>query len=794
MRDLYPPHSLQDNETGPLSHDYFKRAVYRAAPSHFQFDFLPVTKFGRSFRFGLRIYPILSDKASISTKGSNLEYNIWRSWDDYLWFQETLELRYAALSRQKRQRLQAGKGIKKDGLYLHDRASSFESLPPGPDPKSVAKSIHEYLPKLTKRRSFFRAGQETADQRQKEVDALLTAFFQPDVPMLIRELRDDRVIRDFFGYWRRDYDLAMKVDRQRPKTAQDDGTSVRSFVTSFVSTSNVSLPLRHDPSPPVSTFIKQTPRSISSSRRPRTADAAVPLSDAGSRFSDITQPLPSPGSQFAPARSRSMFPNSSEDGGSTQGRKASTSSSDSYRPSSPSVASSMTLISRPQVNSREPKSSSPLRDQTFNVSADFPLFLSSSTRDLLPSSRPPHSPTYVTPGLGTLPEETEPCPSVPTIRPPTQRTGMDAPVSPGGANRQHVVWPDTDEASSSEDVPERELLTPVDGTPLNMGIVKLTSSSSMSPSIALLDHSLQSRCSCWRSSSEHAGRCSVHSDDPHTEVDFSFMGSTDAFSELECSISPPTTPSNSSTLRRSFSSCRRRSLSQSPSLAKLVPTDAREDDQSDYGEETLEAYFGGPVPFFTENEQDSVTYYDGVPSDLPLDVPYDTPDSPVEIGFPIPRERRDYIDGPSRALDHPSPRSSPPIPPQMSSAATPISHRAEMEGVLFVKAVLDDAIVILRARCDESLAELRRHLLEKFARSGGVRPRGPFALEYAPPVVSGPAGRRAGKYVSTISSVSASSVDWDRAIPLRTEEDWANAVARCGSKITLRVSSYPTPL
>jgi len=675
-------------------------------------------------------------------------------------------------------------------MYLHDRASSFESLPPGPDPKSVAKSIHQYLPKLTKRGTFFRAGSETACLRQKELDALLTAFFQPDVPMLIRELRDDRVIRDFFGYWRRDYDLAVKADSQRPKTAQDDSTSNRSFVTSIVSISNVSLPIRHDSSPLDSPFIRPTAR-----RRPRTADAAVSLSDTVPTFSNTTQRLPSPGPQSSPARLRTTFPDNSEDGGSTRGQKTPTSPSASYTPSSPSVTSSTTLVSRPRVNSREPLLPSPSRDKTFNVTSDFPLFLSSSTRNLLPSSGPPHLlSTYVTRGLGTLPEDAELHPSVPIIRSPTQRTRKGAPVNPRLANRHGVVWPDTDETSSNEDVPERELLTPVDGTHLNVGIAKLASRSSISPSIALSDYSLQSRCSCWRSSSDHAGRCPAHSDDSRTEIDFSFMSITDAFSELECSISTPTTPSNSSTSHRPFSGCRRRSLSQPASLAKLVPTDAEEEDQFDYGDETIEAYFGGPMPFFTKDEQDSLTYYDDVPRDLPLDVPYDTPDSPVEIGFPIPRERNDYIDGPPSAFDHPSPRSSQslPISPRRSSAATPISHRAEMEGVLFVKAVLGDAVVVLRARCDVSLAELRRQVREKFAGSEGVRLRGPFTLEYAPPVVNGPTGRRAGKSVSTISSSSASSADWDRAMPLRGEEEWANAVANCGSKITLRVSSYPT--
>jgi len=125
--------------------------------------------------------------------------------------------------------------VKKDGIYIHDRAASFESLPPGPDPKSVAKSIHQYLPKLTKRGTLFRATQATVDQRHKEFHTLIDAFFQEDVPSLIKELREDRIVRDFFGYWRRDRDLETKKDRKRPKTAPGDGDAIstRSFKSSF---------------------------------------------------------------------------------------------------------------------------------------------------------------------------------------------------------------------------------------------------------------------------------------------------------------------------------------------------------------------------------------------------------------------------------------------------------------------------------------------------------------------------------------------------------------------------------
>ncbi|KAJ3720708.1 hypothetical protein C8R42DRAFT_722394 [Lentinula raphanica] len=59
----------------------------------------------------------------------------------------------------KCQRLLAGKGVKKDGFYLQDRASSWESLPPGPEPNSVAQDIRDNVPKLTKKGTLFRASQ-----------------------------------------------------------------------------------------------------------------------------------------------------------------------------------------------------------------------------------------------------------------------------------------------------------------------------------------------------------------------------------------------------------------------------------------------------------------------------------------------------------------------------------------------------------------------------------------------------------------------------------------------------------
>ncbi|KAJ3795791.1 hypothetical protein GGU11DRAFT_790790 [Lentinula aff. detonsa] len=207
---------------GPLAVDNYKRAVYRPPPARFMVDMLPPAKQGSQYSFGMRITPILSgDRSSTSSNESktsnrsNVEYEVWRRWEDCLWFQDTLELEYSRLARMKRQRLLAGKGVKKDGFYLQDRASSWESLPPGPEPNSVAQDIHDIIPKLTKKGTLFRASQATIEQRHSEFTAFVEALFAEDVPTLLAELRADRLATDFFGYWRRDYDLAMKNDRAR---------------------------------------------------------------------------------------------------------------------------------------------------------------------------------------------------------------------------------------------------------------------------------------------------------------------------------------------------------------------------------------------------------------------------------------------------------------------------------------------------------------------------------------------------------------------------------------------------
>ncbi|KAJ7261804.1 hypothetical protein B0H12DRAFT_337314 [Mycena haematopus] len=203
------PNNVPGQVDGPTSPDNWKRAVYRLPPSRFTVEMLPPVKLGGNYNFQMRICPIaFSDGVSVSSKGSNTEYEILRRWEDCLIFQDTLEREYSRLATSKRQRLLAGKGVRKNGVYLHsDRASSWDSLPPGPEPDSVAQNIHDLIPRLTKKGTMFRASQATTDQRQAELTAFIAALWTEDVPTLLEDFRRDRMVTDFFGFWRRDQDI-----------------------------------------------------------------------------------------------------------------------------------------------------------------------------------------------------------------------------------------------------------------------------------------------------------------------------------------------------------------------------------------------------------------------------------------------------------------------------------------------------------------------------------------------------------------------------------------------------------
>ncbi|KAG6891365.1 hypothetical protein C0992_008076 [Termitomyces sp. T32_za158] len=236
--------TIEGDSNGPIQTESYKRAVYRAAPPKFSVEMLSPTKFGGGYNFGMRISALVSgDRSSAAftaSSSSSFEYDIWRKWEDCLVFQENIETEYRHMARSKRIRLERGKGIRRNGFYKQDAASSWESLPPGPDPKSVAADIHQYIPPLTRKGTIFRASQATIDQRASELTAFVEALFQEDIPTLIEEMRNDQIVRSFFGYWRRDHEISEKSRKQRAKNSASRTSMTSSIFSMYFSSSNLS--------------------------------------------------------------------------------------------------------------------------------------------------------------------------------------------------------------------------------------------------------------------------------------------------------------------------------------------------------------------------------------------------------------------------------------------------------------------------------------------------------------------------------------------------------------------------
>jgi hypothetical protein len=450
----------------------------------------------------------------------------------------------------------------------------------------VAKDIYKILPPLASRGTLFPPSQKTLDQRERELSAFFEAFFQEDVPSLIRELREDRAIRDFFGCRLTDHELEVKNKGKRPAMAVSDKFfQLNSSPTHFPP---------HARFPPVTPSLRSFPTRDASPSTPPCM-STMHLDGATSEYRHDTD-----------------------------GRFWTSSSNSSSLPSS-STYSHYTTDSRP-------RGKSPSQTKRFDMTSDFPLFLSVSTRDLLPSrpvtaspspiprnrkpspilpSRPvPHPPTYVPQRLATVLEDVELGSPVTVSPSPIPRNRKPSPIRNDGLHRKRVVWQDVDEVFSREDDDhDTELPTPVDGTVLKATTV--TKPTSLPPSVSL------SSVNDSHSSTDLVRPSSTCSNDSRVEFDFPLVFDGE-------SLLDPSLP---------------RGISQPLLVTAAIPTNVEDDCSIDLGEDLLETYFGGSEPFVFPNE-------DAENDNLLLS---NVPESPVDFSMhwqEVP-DRASYVDKPT---------------------------------------------------------------------------------------------------------------------------------------------------
>ncbi|KAG9121462.1 hypothetical protein FRC07_002576 [Ceratobasidium sp. 392] len=207
------------------SSQHYRRGVLIHCPPDYSVDIVPPIKEGSSWHYGLRVKPLANLGTSpmggppVDAKGKRIRgYEIHRKWEDCLDLQRVLEKEYAVASKARK----SNAGKKGPSLYAHpQRAASFDSLPTGPDPKSIPTDIHAFLPKLAAKASLFRgaSGSALVQQRSEEFNEFISALFAPGAPILVDQVRQTPAVREWFGFWRRDRDAMRRRDVERASLA-----------------------------------------------------------------------------------------------------------------------------------------------------------------------------------------------------------------------------------------------------------------------------------------------------------------------------------------------------------------------------------------------------------------------------------------------------------------------------------------------------------------------------------------------------------------------------------------------
>ncbi|KAI0342661.1 hypothetical protein BDW22DRAFT_132567 [Trametopsis cervina] len=807
--------------SAPQHHDY-KRMVIRSAPKKFTVECLPPKKLGSGYCYGLHVLPIVeeaalaSSAASTKSGASSAEYEIWRRWEDCLWFQELLENEYKLMARTKRIRLARGKGVKKDGMYMQSEAASFDSLPPGPDAKDIAKDVHAILPKLTKKGTLFRASQATIEQRAKEFVALIEALFDEDVPTLVKDLRDNRIIRDFFGYWRRDKDHDRKASEEK-RPNRGSRVSISSSALYF-SASNISLQL-----PIVFQDIPSSPSLPSAKGKEKmkarvvTKSASFSSSSSGSSRGGPNTPASAPaGMSFTVSDSGALIPTSP------------TSEDDSYfkalmnGPATAPIRSSSARHSRGRTGDK----SHGFGHDSASESEDNSIFFAPES----PWSPSLNADIHRPRNLEALPEEHELVPGMANMTlagrdalpPPTRRPRNYSCPDPHNRNGLIFVTPPEaskvtgelhDDASVADSVPSDGgfLSDKLPDTPVT------NSSSSKHTSAALSSFSGDfSQRSSWRTSLDSATSVPSHELDAESSAELedmfgtsppmisrspgmasyldpmgtsprrnrmsimtmnSFMSDTSVDAVLPRRAISPIREVTS--LRRSMSTGSRYSRDSIMASHHMSPEEAWFEGDGIMEDELLDAYFYDPG--LRTSRASSVVGHELPPAERDSLVLT----KQISMQFPQPPQ--------SPVTDVVSHMSSPPSSPQasiMSITSNPPSSPSAVGDSITIKAVRQDSIVLIRASHSTSLSDLRNKIRDKFASQEGVTLTDTFTVGFNPTVTAaddrtksfGGKGRPRSQSTSAIGHLGQARLRF-----LIYEEDWQQAVTSSPGKVTLHI-------
>ena len=208
-----------------------------------------------------KLSSVTGDSSSyLGSNASVIKYEIWRTWDQCLIFQDALETYYTELAREKRAAFQAMqrrhersmKALNKrhskaevGGLYSTrmERTASFASLPTGADPRMVVMDVHQFVPKLTLKGSVFKTSAADVQKQADELVPFVEALWGPnvddeDLPALLRQTKEEMV--GFFMFGAEDLIIAKRHGLGANWEINVSPSPYRSMTTTFTSTDSAS--------------------------------------------------------------------------------------------------------------------------------------------------------------------------------------------------------------------------------------------------------------------------------------------------------------------------------------------------------------------------------------------------------------------------------------------------------------------------------------------------------------------------------------------------------------------------